>query len=100
DVDSCAHWQGVQMGHAAANIIPVIAANRVGIEEGKSCSLNFYGSSFMTEHTGKKIAEASRDKEEILYAQYDLKNNKILRDYWAVFQDRRPECYTRLTEEN
>lgn len=92
-IDSKEHWQRVQMGHAAANMIPVVAANRIGVEEGRSCSLTFYGSSFMTDNTGKKIAEASRDKEEILYAQYDLEENKKLREYWALFQDRRPESY-------
>ena len=95
-LDSKDHWQRVQMGHAAANIIPVIAANRIGVEEGKSCSLTFYGSSFMTDHTGQKISEASRDKEEIVYAQYDLEENAKLRKYWALFQDRRPQCYTSL----
>ncbi len=92
-VDSKDHWQRVQMGHSAANIIPVIAANRIGVEAGKSCSLTFYGSSFMTDHTGKKISEASRDKEEIIYAQYDLDENRKLREYWGLFQDRRPEAY-------
>lgn len=96
EIDSQEHWQRVQMGHAAANIIPVIAANRIGEEEGKSCSLTFYGSSFMTDHTGKKIAEASRDKEEIIYAQYNLEENLKLREYWALFKDRRPDCYTSL----
>jgi len=93
-VDSQGHWQRVQMGHAAANIVPVITANRVGIEEGESCTLTFYGSSFMTDETGAKIAEASRDKEEILYGEYDLEKNRKLREYWALFQDRRPDTYS------
>jgi len=98
EVDSKDHWQRVQIGHAAANTIPVIAANRIGIEEGVSCSLTFYGSSFMTDYTGAKICEASRDKEEILYAEYDFEENKKQREYWALFHDRRPECYTTLVE--
>ena len=97
-LDSKEHWQRVQMGHAAANTIPVIAANRIGVEEGESCSLTFYGSSFMTDYTGKKIAEASRDKEDVIYAQYDLEDNKKQREYWALFQDRRPECYGALVQ--
>lgn len=96
--DSKEHWQRVQMGHAAANTIPVIAANRIGEEQGKSCSLTFYGSSFMTDITGAKIAEASRDKEEILYAEYDLKKNAQDREYWGLFKDRRPDAYQRITE--
>jgi len=86
------------MGHAAANTIPVIAANRIGEEQGESCSLTFYGSSFMTDITGAKIAEASRDKEEILYAEYDLKKNAQDREYWGLFKDRRPDAYQRITE--
>ena len=97
-VDSKDHWQRVQMGHAAANTVPVIAANRIGAEAGKSCTLTFYGSSFMTDYTGAKIADASRDAEEILYASYDLEENRKQRDYWALFADRRPGCYGELTK--
>jgi len=98
-VDSKDHWQRVQMGHAAANTTPVIAANRIGVEAGESCSLTFYGSSFMTDYTGAKIAEASRDKEEVIYAEYDLKANKKQKEYWGLFKDRRPECYGVLTQQ-
>jgi len=98
-VDSKDHWQRVQMGHAAANTTPVIAANRIGIEAGESCSLTFYGSSFMTDYTGAKIAEASRDKEEVIYAEYDLEANKKQKEYWGLFKDRRPECYGVLTQQ-
>ena len=96
EVDSKDHWQRVQMGHAAANTVPVIAANRIGAEEGETCTLTFYGSSFMTDYTGAKICEASREKEEILYAEYDLEKNAKQREYWALFKDRRPECYQSL----
>ena len=92
-VDSASHWQRVQMGHSAANIIPVIAANRIGEEVGVSCTLTFYGSSFITDHTGAKVAEASRDKEEILYSEFDVQANREHRHYWGLIRDRRPECY-------
>ncbi|MBU0631034.1 N-carbamoylputrescine amidase [bacterium] len=92
-VDSKEHWQRVQMGHAATNIVPVIAANRYGAEEGESCTLNFFGSSFITDSSGEKIAEASRDKEEIIYAEFDLKKNREFQHYWGLIRDRRPECY-------
>lgn len=92
-VDSKDHWQRVQEGHAAANTVPVIAANRIGEEAGESCTLTFYGSSFMTDYTGAKIAEASRDREEILYSSYDLEANKKQRAYWGLFKDRRPTMY-------
>lgn len=95
-VDSKAHWQRVQMGHAAANMVPVIAANRFGEEQGVSCALTFYGSSFMTDHTGAKIAEASRDEESIISASYDLEAIEKERYYWALFQDRKPEQYEQL----
>ena len=98
DVDSKDHWQRVQMGHASTNIVPVIAANRIGKEDGESCSLNFFGSSFMTDASGAKIAEASRDKEEILYAEYDFEKNKEFQHYWGLIRDRRPECYGELVK--
>ena len=93
NVDSKEHWQRVQQGHAAANTVPVIAANRIGVEKGESCALTFYGASFMTDYTGEKIAEASRDKEEIIYSKYDLQENRKQREYWALFKDRRPSMY-------
>jgi len=96
-VDSKAHWQRVQMGHAAANIVPVIAANRIGVEEGNSCTLTFYGSSFMTDCTGQKIVEASRSEEKIISAVFDLKADAELREYWALIRDRQPSQYEVLT---
>lgn len=95
-VDSKEHWQRVQQGHAAANTVPVIAANRIGEEAGKSCTLTFYGSSFMSDYTGSKIAEASRDVETVIYAEYDLEENRKQRAYWGLFQDRRPEMYEKI----
>lgn len=97
-VDSASHWQRVQMGHSAANIIPVIAANRIGEEVGESCTLTFYGSSFITDHAGAKVAEASRDREEILYSEFDVQANREHRHYWGLIHDRRPECYGSIVE--
>ncbi len=99
DVDSCAHWQRVQMGHAATNTVPVVVANRYGKEVGESCTLTFYGSSFITDYTGAKIAEASRDTEAVIYAEFDLKENAKQREYWALLKDRRAECYSVLCKE-
>ena len=92
-LDSKEHWQRVQMGHAATNTVPVVVANRIGEEIGESCSLTFYGSSFITDYTGDKISEASRDKEEIIYAEFDLDENKKQREYWGLLKDRRPDMY-------
>ena len=99
NLDSKEHWQRVQMGHAATNTVPVVIANRFGEEVGESCSLTFYGSSFITDYTGQKIAEASRNKEEILYATFDLKENAKQREYWGLLRDREPSSYSKLIEE-
>jgi len=96
-LDSKEHWQRVQMGHAATNTVPVVVANRIGEEVGESCSLTFYGSSFITDYTGSKIAEASRDKEEIIYAEFDLKENALQREYWGLLRDRQPSKYSILS---
>ena len=95
-LDSKEHWQRVQMGHAATNTVPVVVANRIGVEKGETCSLTFYGSSFITDYTGEKIAEASRDKEEIIYAVFDLEDNQKQREYWGLLRDRRSDMYEDL----
>ena len=92
-LDSKEHWQRVQMGHAATNTVPVVVANRYGEETGNSCSLTFYGSSFITDYTGAIVTEASRDKEEVLYAEIDLLENEKQRQYWGLLRDRRTEVY-------
>jgi len=97
-LDSKEHWQRVQMGHAATNTVPVVAANRIGVEDGDSCSLTFYGSSFITDYTGAKIAEASRDREDIIYATFDLAQNAKQREYWGLIRDRRADSYHKLVE--
>lgn len=106
NVDSSSHWQRVMMGHAAANIVPVIAANRIGLETVEPCvengnqssSLNFYGSSFMSDERGEMLVQASRDKEEILYQEYDLDKIREDRLAWGLFRDRRPETYKIMVE--
>lgn len=97
-IDSKEHWQRVQMGHSAANMVPVVVANRYGVEAGESCELTFYGSSFITDNTGTKIAEASRNKEEILYAKFDLQAYAKQREYWGLLRDRREIMYGELCE--
>ncbi|WP_029231004.1 N-carbamoylputrescine amidase [Butyrivibrio sp. VCB2006] len=105
DVDSSGHWMRTMQGHSAANIIPVAAANRIGREDvepseengGQKSSLTFYGNSFLTNETGEVISRASRDKEEIIYAEYDFTEIGKMRSSWGLFRDRRPECYNALT---
>jgi N-carbamoylputrescine amidase len=96
-IDSAAHWQRVMQGHAAANIMPVIASNRIGTEPGrKGTELTFYGSSFIADQTGEKVAEADRASEAVLTATFDLDGIARQRSNWGLFRDRRPELYTPL----
>ncbi|MCZ6657529.1 MAG: N-carbamoylputrescine amidase [Gammaproteobacteria bacterium] len=96
DLDSKDHWQRAMQGHAAANLVPVIASNRIGSEQGDSCSVTFYGSSFITDHTGALVAEAGRDDEAVITAALDLAEIAAARTAWGVFRDRRPDLYTPL----
>ena len=106
NVDSSGHWQRTMQGHAAANIIPVVAANRIGTEEvfpseengGQLSGLSFYGTSFMTDETGEILRQATRDSEEIIMAVYDFQEIRQNRLSWGLFRDRRPECYSDLVE--
>jgi N-carbamoylputrescine amidase len=94
--DSSRHWQRVMQGHAAANIIPVMAANRVGHEKGSTTEITFYGSSFIADHTGEIVAEAGRDSEELISAEFDVVAIEALRTSWGLFRDRRPDLYGSL----
>ena len=99
-IDSKGHWQRCMQGHAAANLMPVIAANRIGTEtisqNGNDSTLEFYGSSFITDGRGEIIQEASKDKKEVLTATFDLDELAIARRQWGVFRDRRPSMYGML----
>jgi N-carbamoylputrescine amidase len=95
--DSQPHWEMVMRGHAAANIMPVIASNRIGTEVAPAGRhVTFYGSSFITDHTGALLAKATRDGEEVLVATFDLEAVAALRGSWGLFRDRRPEVYRGL----
>jgi N-carbamoylputrescine amidase len=93
DLDSSGHWQRVMQGHAAANLMPLVASNRIGQETGESCDLSFYGSSFIASPTGEIISKASRDEETVISADFDLDEIRAFRREWALFQDRRPKHY-------
>jgi len=97
-IDSCDHWQRVMQGHAAANIIPVAASNRVGTEIGESCSLSFYGSSFIADFTGKILCSAGREEETFLLHNFDMTAIRKFRHFWGVFDDRKPDKYGKLIE--
>lgn len=96
DVDSKEHWQLCMQGHAAANIIPVAAANRIGTETIGDSKITFYGSSFITNEIGIKIAEADHSTERFLTAELDLEQIGKYRDYWGLNRDRRPDMYHQI----
>jgi len=100
-VHSRDHWQRTQQGHAAANLMPLIASNRIGLERSLQSPddlyLRFYGSSFIADGQGAKVAEADEESEAVLLAQFDLAACAGQRDNWFVFRDRRPELYSTLT---
>ena len=96
-LDSRDHWQRTMQGHAAANLTPLIASNRIGTEPGaKNTQITFYGSSFIADHTGAKLTEADRTSETTLTATFDLITIAQTRASWGVFRDRRPDLYTPL----
>jgi len=96
DYDSSGAWQRAMQGHAASNIVPVVASNRIGVEEVQNQSNGFYGRSFISDHTGKILKEGSRDKEEILIAEVDLEQNHLFRRNWGLFRDRRTDLYEEI----
>ncbi|MHB1043080.1 MAG: N-carbamoylputrescine amidase [Eubacteriales bacterium] len=92
-IDSRNHWQICMQGHAAANIMPLVAANRAGVEVVDDSRITFYGSSFIAGHTGERVAGAGRNSETVLLAEFDLDRIEMERTAWGVFRDRRPEMY-------
>ena len=108
DVDSAGHWQRTMQGHSAANIVPVVAANRYGVEVvspcaengGQQSALRFYGTSFLTDETGAVLVQAERDGDAVLTASYDFASIRRARMEWGLFRDRRPECYGAICDLN
>jgi N-carbamoylputrescine amidase len=92
-VDSQGHWRRVMQGHAAANYVPLVAANRVGVEPGEAGGLTFYGSSFIAGPTGEILAELGRAEEGVIVAEVDLAAIAKARAAWGLFRDRRPDLY-------
>jgi N-carbamoylputrescine amidase len=95
-IDSRDHWQRVMQGHAAANLVPLVASNRVGTEKGERWTVTYYGSSFIADPVGKVVAQAERRGEAVLTATFDLDEIRAYRNAWGVFRDRRPELYRPL----
>lgn len=95
-LDSSGHWRRTMQGHAAANIVPLVASNRVGTEKGENSEITFYGTSFIAGHTGEIVADANRTSETVITARFDLDQTADYRSSWGLFRDRRPERYRRL----
>ncbi len=100
-VNSRDHWQRTQQGHAAANMMPLVASNRCGIERSlqdpERLWIRFHGSSFIADPTGAKVAEAGEEGEAVLTATFDLAEVEQVRNSWFVFRDRRPDLYGPIT---
>ena len=95
-LDSSGHWQRVMQGHAGANLMPLVASNRIGTEAAthdEEYNMTFYGSSFIADQTGAKVKEANRTDETVLVHTFDLEAVRKYREGWGVFRDRRPELY-------
>ncbi|WP_300530973.1 N-carbamoylputrescine amidase [Maricaulis sp.] len=88
-LDTAARWQRAMQGHAVSNVIPVVAANRFGDEDGQV----FYGSSFIADHTGEKVCELGRLDAGVLVAEFDRQAIERDRAAWGFFRDRRPDLY-------
>ncbi|TDT71993.1 N-carbamoylputrescine amidase [Hypnocyclicus thermotrophus] len=96
-IDSKNHWQMCMRGHAASNITPVIASNRIGTEVIDDSQITFYGSSFIAGPEGEMLHEADRTNEAILVHEFDLDEIELKRSSWGIFRDRRPEKYDVLS---
>ena len=98
ELDSRDSWQRVMIGHAVANAVGVVAANRIGTEGTGKESITFYGSSFVANARGDKLAELGRDEQGIALATVDLEAIARVRASMGFFRDRRPSLYRRLQE--
>lgn len=95
-IDSQPHWQRCMQGHAAANIMPLVASNRIGTEKQEGSSMTFYGSSFIAGPAGEIIKQMNKTDEGTIVAEFDLDEIRDKRQSWGVFRDRRPEMYKPL----
>ncbi|MDP9150458.1 MAG: N-carbamoylputrescine amidase [Myxococcota bacterium] len=93
DLDTRDPWQRAMIGHAVSNAVPVVAANRTGVEGGQ----RFYGSSFIADARGDKVAELGRTDEGVILSRFDLDALARTRAAWGFFRDRRPDLYAVLT---
>ena len=95
DLDTSRLWRRAMIGHAVSNVVPVVAANRIGTEEGQ----RFYGHSFICDERGDLLAEFGATETGVLVATLDIDRVKRHRAAFGFFRDRRPELYGRLAED-
>ncbi|KRM05840.1 N-carbamoylputrescine amidase [Lentilactobacillus farraginis DSM 18382 = JCM 14108] len=93
EINSKGHWQRTIQGHAAANLVPIIVANRVGTEIIDDSEITFYGSAFITDQTGRIVEQADEKSESVLVHSFDTDQIKATRNAWGLFRDRRPDLY-------
>ena len=106
DCDSMPHWRRCMQGHAAANVMPVIAANRIGLEQvlptvdnnHQKSELVFYGSSFISDETGEILKSAGRTEETVLLYTFDLREIEKMCFSWGLFRDRCPQHYQKICD--
>ncbi|MXN73157.1 N-carbamoylputrescine amidase [Burkholderia sp. 4701] len=91
------HWRNVQCGHAAANMMPLVASNRIGVEWRGTSRIEFFGQSFIANQRGEVVQELSADREGYAVQEFDLEALRLQRASWGLFRDRRPGKYDELT---
>lgn len=96
ELNSKDHWQRTMQGHAAANMVGLVASNRIGTEQNDSAEMTFYGHSFIADETGGMLAECDGAGEAVIQATFDLGALRARRASWGLFRDRRPDLYRPL----
>ncbi len=94
-LDTHKQWQRAMQGHAVANAVPVVAANRIGLEDNDGVQQKFYGHSFIADHRGEIVAGFGADEEGVLTHTFDLAEIESYRADWGFFRDRRPDLYAK-----
>tara|TARA_B100001094_G_C18140753_1_gene777732 strand:+ start:786 stop:1640 length:855 start_codon:yes stop_codon:yes gene_type:complete len=98
DLDSRKHWRNVMIGHAAANQIPIVASNRVGIENEKDITIKFYGNSLIIDHVGDVISQMNEEEEGLRSHDFNIEEIRNYRQSWGNFRDRRPDLYKKICD--
>ena len=98
DLDSRKHWRNVMIGHAAANQIPIVASNRVGIENEKDITIKFYGNSLIIDHVGDVVSQMNEEEEGLRSHDFNIEEIRNYRQTWGNFRDRRPDLYKKICD--